>query len=114
MSPDDKIQCLHKDIGHCIKVLTQAQDVTPEEEDKDGEQEKKDPTLCARLPPEHDGLILIITVVTSCIRGLKQSNTKIAALELLQKLSKYTTSETILDRILPYIVSAFVRNDLYR
>jgi len=109
MSPDDKIQCLHKDIGHCIKVLTQAQDVTPEEEDKDGEQEKKDPTLCARLPPEHDGLILIITVVTSCIRGLKQSNTKIAALELLQKLSKYTTSETILDRILPYIVSAFVR-----
>ncbi|XP_017058626.1 phosphoinositide 3-kinase regulatory subunit 4 [Drosophila ficusphila] len=104
MSPDDKIQCLHKDIGHCIKVLTQAQDLTPEEEVKDGEQEKKDPTLCARLPPEHDGLILIITVVTSCIRGLKQSNTKIAALELLQKLSKYTTSETILDRILPYIL----------
>jgi len=32
MSPDDKIQCLHKDIGHCIKVLTQAQDLTPEEE----------------------------------------------------------------------------------
>ncbi|KAH8293534.1 hypothetical protein KR054_001369 [Drosophila jambulina] len=105
MSPDDKIQCLHKDIGHCIKVLTQAQDITPEEEENDAESEKKDPTMCAsRLPPEHDGLILIITVVTSCIRGLKQSNTKIAALELLQKLSKYTTSETILDRILPYIL----------
>ncbi|XP_022220830.2 phosphoinositide 3-kinase regulatory subunit 4 [Drosophila obscura] len=105
MSPDDKIQCLHKDIGHCIKVLTQAQDLSPEEDEHDAEQEKKDPTMCGRLPPEHDGLILIITVVTSCIRGLKQSNTKIAALELLQKLSKYTTSETILDRILPYILN---------
>lgn len=103
MSPDDKIQCLHKDIGHCIKVLTNAQDLTPSEEDKENI-EKKDPVKCERLPPEQDGLILIITVVTSCIRGLKQSNTKIAALQLLQKLSKYTTSETILDRILPYIV----------
>ncbi|XP_064549625.1 phosphoinositide 3-kinase regulatory subunit 4 isoform X1 [Drosophila montana] len=103
-SPDDKIQCLHKDIGHCIKVLTQAQDVTPSEEDEQI-QEKRDPLKYERLPPDQDGLILIITVVTSCIRGLKQSNTKIAALQLLQKLSKYTTSETILDRILPYILN---------
>lgn len=105
MSPDDKIQCLHKDIGHCIKVLTQAQDLTPSEEDESEQnQEKRDPVRCERLPPEQDGLILIITVVTSCTRGLKQSNSKIAALQLLQKLSKYTTSETILDRILPYIL----------
>ncbi|EDV91054.1 phosphoinositide 3-kinase regulatory subunit 4 [Drosophila grimshawi] len=104
MSPDDKIQCLHKDIGHCIKVLTQAQDLTPSDEDEHNP-EKRDPIKCERLPPEQDGLILIITVVTSCIRGLKQSSTKIAALQLLQKLSKYTTSETILDRILPYILN---------
>ncbi|EDW83237.1 uncharacterized protein Dwil_GK22752 [Drosophila willistoni] len=103
MSPDDKVQCLHKDIGHCIKVLTQDPNLTPDEEDD--HTEKKDPTMCARLPSEHDGLILIITVVTSCIRGLTQTNTKIAALELLQRLSKYTTSETILDRILPYILN---------
>lgn len=101
MTPDDKIQWLHKDIGHCIKVLTQSQELTPNDDDKS---EKRDPEKCERLPPDQDGLILIITVVTSCIRGLKQSNTKIAALQLLQKLSKYTTSETILDRILPYIV----------
>ncbi|XP_034112956.1 phosphoinositide 3-kinase regulatory subunit 4 [Drosophila albomicans] len=106
MSPDDKIQCLHKDIGHCIKVLTQAEDLTPSEDDEEHQtEEKKDPKRCERLPPEQDGLILIITVVTSCTRGLKQSNTKIAALQLLQKLSKYTTSETILDRILPYILN---------
>ncbi|KAH8406647.1 hypothetical protein KR222_001554 [Zaprionus bogoriensis] len=99
MSPDDKIQWLHKDIEDCIKFLTLAR--APSKED---DSEKRDPVKCERLPPDQDGLILIITVVTSCIRGLKQSYTKIAALQLLQKLSQYTTSETILDRILPYIL----------
>ncbi|XP_037949245.1 phosphoinositide 3-kinase regulatory subunit 4-like [Teleopsis dalmanni] len=109
MSADDKILTLHTDMNHCIKVLTNAQNVTPDEETIDGFKqlaitEKKDDLYCLRLPPEQDGLILIITVVTSCIRGLKHSNSKICSLEILQKLSKYTTSETILDRILPYIL----------
>lgn len=116
MSPDDKIMRLHSDINHCIKVLTSGicSDLTPETENVDDKQqkdvegvedEKKDTETCANMSPDQDGLILIITVVTSCIRGLKHSNTKICSLEILQKLSKYTTSETILDRILPYIVS---------
>lgn len=119
MSPDDKIVRLHSDINHCIKVLTSGQcaDLTPESEGgteekydiakelEDIDEEKKDAESCANVAPDQDGLILIITVVTSCIRGLKHSNTKICSLEILQKLSKYTTSETILDRILPYIVS---------
>lgn len=125
MSPDDKINRLHSDINHCIKVLTSGQcsDLTPESDTSDIikdfdevvevspteeggiNDEKKDPESCANVSPDQDGLILIITVVTSCIRGLQHSNTKICSLEILQKLSKYTTSETILDRILPYIVS---------
>ncbi|XP_036323773.1 phosphoinositide 3-kinase regulatory subunit 4 [Rhagoletis pomonella] len=102
MSPDDKILRLHSDIGHCITVLTNVTDLTPDEGDVAGARciEK----ICPRLPAEQDGLILIITVVTSCIRGLKQSNTKICSLEILQKLCNYTTSDTILDRILPYIL----------
>ncbi|KAM7363336.1 vacuolar protein sorting 15 [Cochliomyia hominivorax] len=115
MSPDDKIMRLHSDINHCIKVLTSGEcsDLTPESESNDENQiqntanvddEKKDSESCANMSPDQDGLILIITVVTSCIRGLKHSNTKICSLEILQKLSKYTTSETILDRILPYIL----------
>lgn len=116
MSPDDKIIRLHSDINHCIKVLTSGEcsDLTPESENAvekheanfvNQQEEKKDSETCANMSPDQDGLILIITVVTSCIRGLKHSNTKICSLEILQKLSKYTTSETILDRILPYIVS---------
>lgn len=109
MSPDDKIMRLHTDINHCIKFLTSGEclDLTPESEttdEKQFEKEKTDSESCTNMSPDQDGLILIITVVTSCIRGLKHSNTKICSLEILQKLSKYTTSETILDRILPYIV----------
>lgn len=102
MSPDDKILRLHSDIGHCIKVLTNDPNITPDVDEKSGAGEKMD--NCQRLPAEQDGLILIITVVTSCIRGLKQSNTKICSLDILHRLCKYTTSETILDRILPYIL----------
>ncbi|XP_011189756.2 phosphoinositide 3-kinase regulatory subunit 4 [Zeugodacus cucurbitae] len=103
MSPDDKILRLHSDIGHCIKVLTHDPNLTPEEE-IDANHSTVNTDSCQRLPPEQDGLILIITVVTSCIRGLKQSNTKICSLEILHRLCKYTTSDTILDRILPYIL----------
>nr|XP_014094276.1 phosphoinositide 3-kinase regulatory subunit 4 [Bactrocera oleae]XP_036213743.1 phosphoinositide 3-kinase regulatory subunit 4 [Bactrocera oleae] len=105
MSPDDKILRLHSDIGHCIKVLTNDPNITPDVDEKTGAiYTTKKMDNCQRLPAEQDGLILIITVVTSCIRGLKQSNTKICSLEILHRLCKYTTSETILDRILPYIL----------
>lgn len=80
---DEKMLRLYSDIDDCINVLSKPID---SEED------------------EEDGLILIITVVTSSIRGLHHCNTKICCLEILLKLSEYTSSDTILDRILPYIL----------
>lgn len=62
-------------------------------------------TESAQAIPDDDGLILITAVVTSCIRGLQYCKTKLYCLEILQQLSVHTTSETVLDRILPYIVS---------
>lgn len=38
-------------------------------------------------------------------RGLHSSITKIQALDVLLELSTYCSTETILDRIVPYIVS---------
>jgi phosphoinositide-3-kinase regulatory subunit 4 len=76
---DDKILRLHSDISQIIDIIT-----------KDG--------------LEDDGLILITTLVTSCIRGLSHCSSKINCLEILQKIAEHTSSETILDRILPYIL----------
>ncbi|KAG5671298.1 hypothetical protein PVAND_001503 [Polypedilum vanderplanki] len=77
---DDKILRLHSDITQIIDIITK---------DK---------------PEDDDGLILITTLVTSCIRGLIHCSSKIKCLEILHKLAHHTSSETILDRILPYIV----------
>lgn len=87
---DDKIMRLHSDIEQIIDIFSPSED------------EKSD-----QIIPGDDGLILITAVVTSCIRGLKYCKTKLHCLEILQQLSMYTTSETVLDRILPYIVSQF-------
>lgn len=76
---DDKISRLHADIEQIVGIIT-----------KDG--------------GDDDGLILVTTLVTSCIRGLYHCSSKINCLEILHKLAQNTTSETILDRILPYIL----------
>lgn len=80
---DEKISRLYADIEQIIKILTNGNDG-----DKD----------------DNDGLIIMISVVTSCIRGLHYCETKTQCLEILRKLSVFSSSETILDRILPYIV----------
>lgn len=79
---DDKITRLNSDISQIIDIVTK---------------DKSD----------DDGLILITILVTSCIRGLYHCSSKIHCLEILCKLSQQTTSDTILDRILPYIVGSF-------
>lgn len=94
---DDKILRLYSDIEQIIDILSPQKS----KEDEDGAEENK---TMANVSSENDGLIIITAVVTSCIRGLRYCITKLRCLEILHQLSMYTTSETVLDRILPYIV----------
>lgn len=91
---DDKIVRLHSDISQIIKILTKKVPLNCEEVDSDENESTG-----------NDGLILITAVVTSCIRGIRHCSSKLLCLEILQQLAENTTSETILDRIIPYIVS---------
>ncbi|XP_050460541.1 phosphoinositide 3-kinase regulatory subunit 4 [Cataglyphis hispanica] len=50
-----------------------------------------------------EGLVIITQLVTSCIRGLHHSQSKLYSLEILLELAENVSDETILDRILPYI-----------
>ncbi len=52
-----------------------------------------------------DGLGLIVSLVTSNIRSLQFCASKVAALETLTQIAGHVSSETILDRILPFVVS---------
>ncbi len=52
-----------------------------------------------------EGLGLLVTLVTSNIRSLQFSASKLAALESLTKMAAHISNDIILDRILPYVVS---------
>ncbi len=51
-----------------------------------------------------EGVCLLVTLVTANIRVLKFTASKIAGLEILTKMAEQVNNETILDRILPYVV----------
>ena len=54
---------------------------------------------------DDDEFILLTQLVTSCIRGLHHSQSKLDSLEIIYEIAKNTSDETILDRIIPFIVS---------
>lgn len=54
---------------------------------------------------DDQGLVLLSSLVTSNMRSLTSSNSKLRALEILKLFSEFLPSEVILDRILPFIVS---------
>lgn len=74
------------------------------ENDSEAEPEKKDPEKYEQRG-ECEGLVIITSLVTSCIRGLHESPSKLFSLEILLELAQHASDETILDRILPYLVS---------
>ncbi|OXU19045.1 hypothetical protein TSAR_000320 [Trichomalopsis sarcophagae] len=70
----------------------------------DGEKEKvKESKAAVENVDTEEGLVIITQLVTSCIRGLHHSQSKLQSLEILLELAENTSDETILDRILPYI-----------
>ncbi|XP_044262700.1 phosphoinositide 3-kinase regulatory subunit 4 isoform X2 [Tribolium madens] len=91
LSPDEKILRLKSDIANIFKFLGP---IKHSNEDDNETLEKG----------ESEGLVIIISLVTSCIRGLHDCSSKLCSLEILLELSNHANGETILDRILPYIM----------
>ena len=54
------------------------------------------------------GLGLVVTLITANMSSLKFTGSKLEALVALVKILPFVQDETILDRILPYIVSLFL------
>ncbi|XP_046685549.1 phosphoinositide 3-kinase regulatory subunit 4-like [Homalodisca vitripennis] len=91
LSPDEKIERLKKDIKNIVNMM-RSESVN---------QNKKEEKQCSI---NDDPLVIITSLVTSCIRGLHLSNSKIQCLEILLELASHTSADTVLDRILPYIL----------
>ncbi|XP_072948041.1 phosphoinositide 3-kinase regulatory subunit 4 [Epargyreus clarus] len=128
---DEKILRIHQDIKNIIKIFTQPsntknyQDLVDETTDNqkvdidalvkegykvmnvnvtDYEEDVEKLSEKREMGPDSEGLILITSLVTSSIRGLHHCTSKLYCLEILQLLCENSSSETILDRILPYII----------
>ncbi|VVC93436.1 unnamed protein product, partial [Leptidea sinapis] len=124
---DEKISRIHQDIKSIIKIFTQPSNAKNYKDLVDETTEKKETETLVQegfrvmtvnvadvddevqaqkvhQGPDSEGLILITSLVTSCIRGLHHCTSKLQCLEILQILCENSSSETILDRILPYII----------
>lgn len=101
ISPDDKILRLKKDMSSISKIFG------PERLSCLKQNDENDAVKCEKNN-ETDGLVIVVSLVTSCIRGLHDCASKEQSLEILLQLTGYASEETILDRILPYIVSVVI------
>lgn len=91
LTPDERIARLKPDIKKILEALT------------DSAKDKNDRV--------NDGLVIIVSLVTSCLRALKHCTAKLHALEVLKQMAELLSSEVILDRLLPYML--FLVNDRY-
>jgi len=86
MSSDQKIRRIHKDLTHFQALL-----------------ESSDPTQAIQV-----GCLLVVTsVVTSCVRSLALTSSQLQCLAILEWLATHQPSEVILERILPHVIYYF-------
>ncbi|XP_061162546.1 phosphoinositide 3-kinase regulatory subunit 4-like [Saccostrea echinata] len=83
LPPDDRISRIKRDFPRIVKSLC------PHEERSE----------------DNIGLVLIISLIGSSSRKLHFCNSKLMALQLLLDTSKLVTTDIILDRIIPYMLS---------
>lgn len=53
---------------------------------------------------EEQGLIVLVSVITSCLQTLHSCDSKLAALELVLHLASRLSVDILLDRIAPYLL----------
>lgn len=95
VSPEDKISRIRQDVKHIVSVL-EAGNATM----NDGNTERG-----------IEGLVVIVSLVTSCLRAIRHCTGKLQVLEILQELAPFLSDEVILDRLLPYMLHLL--NDPY-
>ncbi|KAK1332446.1 hypothetical protein QTO34_007123 [Cnephaeus nilssonii] len=87
LSADERILVIRKDLGNIIHNLC-GHDLP---EKAEGE-------------PKDNGLVILVSVITSCLQTLKYCDSKLAALELILHLAPRLSVEILLDRITPYLL----------
>ncbi|TWW79823.1 phosphoinositide 3-kinase regulatory subunit 4 [Takifugu flavidus] len=92
-SADERVLVIHKDLENILHNLRGGSTLPPLG-DSDG-------ILSSR---EEQGLIVLVSVITSCLQTLHSCDSKLAALELVLHLASRLSVDILLDRIAPYLL----------
>lgn len=96
LSPDEKIGRLKIDLPLIMDTLC------PTRDKNEALEENED---CS------EGLVIIASFITSCLRALQQCTAKLQALSMLAEIAPHLGAEIILDRLTPYML--YLVNDPY-
>ncbi|XP_041962566.1 phosphoinositide 3-kinase regulatory subunit 4 isoform X1 [Alosa sapidissima] len=97
-SADERVLVIRKDLENILQNLCGSSGSGSEKADR---QEKA--SLELGNTKEH-GLVILVSVITSCLQTLRSCDSKLAALELILHLAVRLSSEILLDRITPYLL----------
>ncbi|KFQ35352.1 PREDICTED: phosphoinositide 3-kinase regulatory subunit 4, partial [Merops nubicus] len=87
VSADERILVIRKDLDNILHNLC-----------------GHDRTEKAEGETKENGLVILVSVITSCLQTLKYCDSKLAALELILHLAPRLSVEILLDRITPYLL----------
>ncbi|XP_027728102.1 phosphoinositide 3-kinase regulatory subunit 4 isoform X1 [Vombatus ursinus] len=87
LSADERILVIRKDLDNIVHNLC-----------------GHDQTEKAEGETKENGLVILVSVITSCLQTLKSCDSKLAALELILHLAPRLSVEILLDRITPYLL----------
>uniref|UniRef100_A0A7N4NQQ3 non-specific serine/threonine protein kinase n=1 Tax=Sarcophilus harrisii TaxID=9305 RepID=A0A7N4NQQ3_SARHA len=87
LSADERILVIRKDLDNIVHNLC-----------------GHDRTEKAEGETKENGLVILVSVITSCLQTLQSCDSKLAALELILHLAPRLSVEILLDRITPYLL----------
>uniref|UniRef100_A0A8B9K8S7 non-specific serine/threonine protein kinase n=1 Tax=Astyanax mexicanus TaxID=7994 RepID=A0A8B9K8S7_ASTMX len=97
-SADERVLVIRKDLDNILHNLCGG---GGRDAGKAEKQEKASQELASSK--EH-GLVVLVSVITSCLQTLCSCDSKLAALELVLHLASWLSVEILLDRITPYLL----------
>ncbi|XP_034554239.1 phosphoinositide 3-kinase regulatory subunit 4 [Notolabrus celidotus] len=96
-SADERVLVIRKDLDNILHNLRGGSSSSSSSSSQEG----GDIVLSAR---EEQGLIVLVSVITSCLQTLHSCDSKLAALELILHLAPRLSVDILLDRITPYLL----------
>ncbi|XP_036817712.1 phosphoinositide 3-kinase regulatory subunit 4 isoform X1 [Oncorhynchus mykiss] len=98
-SADERVLVIRKDLDNILHNLRGGGSGGSTEKPEKGDQESS-----VVSTKEEQGLVVLVSVITSCLQTLRSCDSKLAALELVLHLAGRLRVETLLDRITPYLL----------